>query len=328
MKTSIDSTGVDCVLADTSMVNCASTDTSIIMNVKDDTLLIDSIDVSSCEASMSDTKENTIWLKDGQPSGWTQLLLPVFITLIVVFLEKRVDKYFNNKKEKRERERYRKTVIDWIKLITPIEINLSKSLSDLSNTVEQSDDMNPERYAMPSTIPDKLGSLTVEQMMDSFLTDFKGDKKKCSSHIYNIISCLDFLSKTRNEITKAYEAYNKQSFSCCEQWNTEISVFKKWVEQQNDAAINDIVKLWAARLIVKNDSIQAHEKLVNDVLQLYGTNVDITPSLIKMNNIILQRKALSNGYATVFSNLSKYIIVSLEQLSAACTFFEEKNLFR
>ena len=308
-------------------VCCTLTAPPFIAPERDDSFLIDSIDVSVCETFESDTKGSSSWFKDGQPSGWTQLLLPVCITLIVVFLERFVDKCINYKKEKKSKERYRKTVIDWIRLITPIENGLSESLSDLSNSIEQSDNMQPERYAMPATIPDKLGSLTVEQMMDAFLTDFKGDKNKCSVHIYNIISCLDFLSKTRSEIMKAYDAYNKQTISSCDQWNTEVSVFKGWKMHQNDDAINGIVRQWAARLYVNNNSIEAHEKLVNDILQLYGANSDITNTLFKMKNIIVQRKALSKGYAVVFSNLSNSITISLEQLSAACVFFENKNSY-
>ena len=164
-------------------------------------------------------------------------------------------------------------------------------------------------------------------MMDAFLTDFKGDEKKGSIHIYNIISCLDFLSKTRNEIMKAYEAYNKLSISCCEQWNTEVSKFKKWIIQHNGDEIKNIVRLWAASLIVKKDSIRAHEKLVNDLLQLHDTDLEIAPTLTNMKNIILQRKVLSNGYSTIFTDLSKNITLSLEQLSEACAFFEDNKSY-
>ncbi len=314
-------------ISDSTVVNISSTITPIISQREEKTILIDSINASSCEITVSDTKGNSVWLKDGQPSGWTQLFIAVGIPLFVVFLDKWITKCHTNKKEKRDRERYRKTVIDWIRLITPIENRLSKSLSDLSNLIAQSDKMQPEFYAMPTTIPDKLGSLTVEQMMDAFLTDFKGDKEKCSVHIYNIISCLDFLSITRNEITKAYDFYNNQTIRCCERWNTEISEFKQWNIQQNDAEIEKIVRLWAAGLICKKDSIQVHEKLVNDIFQMYGTILDITPVLIKMQIVIQQRRALSNGYSTVFADLSKKIIFSLEQLSEACDFFGNENAY-
>ncbi|MBR1512960.1 MAG: hypothetical protein IJ622_01565 [Bacteroidales bacterium] len=284
-------------------------------------------DTSVCTTSIPYTTENSFWLNEGQPSGWTQLFIAVGVPLFVVFLEKWVAKYYAKRKEKDNREKYRKTVIDWIKLIVPIEKRLSKSLSDLSNSIAQSDDMQPERYDMPITIPDKIGNVTIEQTMDAFLTDFKGDKKKSSSHIYNIISCFEFLSKTSNEITKFYDTYNKQVISCCEQWNVEINAFKGWNMRQDDESIMRIVRLWAAGLIVNKDSIRIHEKLVNDIIQLCGEEPNIAPILIRMKTILQQRKALSSGYATIFDNMSKNIDFSLEQLSAASVFFAEKNTY-
>lgn len=148
------------------------------------------INLMDTSVSVSETADNNFWIKDGQPSGWTQVLLPVGITLFTVFLEKWVANCFTKKKERKDREKYRNTVIDWIKLIIPIEEQLAESLSSLSNSIAQSDDMQPEPYDMPTTIPDKVGTMTVEQMMDAFLTDFNGDKDKSSVNIYNIISCL------------------------------------------------------------------------------------------------------------------------------------------
>lgn len=286
------------------------------------------INLMDTAVSVSGTTENNFWLKDGQPSGWTQVLLPVGITLFAVFLEKWIAKCYTKKKEKKDREKYRNTIIDWIKLIIPIEESLAESLSDLSNSIAQSDDMQPERYDMPITIPDKVGNMTVEQTMDAFLTDFNGDKKKSSVHIYNIISCMEFLSKTRGEIEKFYDAYNKQAFSYCEQWNVEINAFKEWYVRQVDESIKRIVKLWAAGLIVKKDSIRVHEKLVDEMIQLRSEDTDIAPNLIRMRTIILQRKALTNGYATIFENMSKNINFSLGQLSDACVFFAENKPYK
>ena len=226
---------------------------------------------------------------------------------------------------KKNREKYRKTVIDWIKLIIPIEEHLAESLSELSKSIAQSEDMQPERYDMPITIPDKMGTMTVEHMMDAFLTDIKRNDEKSSSHIYNIISCLEFLSNARNEIAKFYDAYNNQAFSYCEQWNVEINAFKKWNMQQTDESIKRIIKMWAAEQIVRKDSIRAHERLVNEMIKLRSEDPNIAPNLIKMKNIILQSKALFNGYATIFENLSNNITLSINQLVAACDFFEKKS---
>ena len=311
MKTVIDSIGTNntlTVVMDSLLVNENPSDG----NLKDTAV------------SVSETLDNSFWLKDGQPSGWTQVLLPVGITIFAVFLEKWISNSYSKWKEKKDREKYRKTVIDWIKLIIPIEEHLAESLTELSKSIAQSEDMQPERYDMPITIPDKMGTMTVEHMMDAFLTDIKRNDEKKSRHIYNIISCLEFLSNARNEIAKFYDAYNNQAFSYCEQWNIEINVFKEWNMQQKDESIKRIVKLWAAELIVKRDSIRAHEKLVDEMIQLRGEDPNIAPNLIKMKTIILHRNALFNGYATIFENLSNNIMLSIKQLVAACDFFEKK----
>ena len=51
--------------------------------------------------SVSETLDNGFWLKDGQPSGWTQVLLPVGITIFAVFLEKWIANSYSKWKEKK-----------------------------------------------------------------------------------------------------------------------------------------------------------------------------------------------------------------------------------
>ncbi len=309
-----------------------SIDTNDTLTVAPDSMLEienpSNVNLMDTAVSVSETTKNNFWIKDGQPSGWTQVLLPVGITLFAVFLEKWIAKCYTKKKERKDREKYRNTVIDWIKLIIPIEEHLAESLSSLSNSIARSDDMQPELYDMPTTIPDSIGTMTVEQMMDAFLTDFNGDKKKSSVHIYNIISRLEFLSKTRGEIAKFYDAYNKRALSYCEQWSVDINTFREWNMHQNDESIKHIVRTWNAELIVKKDSVHAHEKLVDAMIQLRGKDPNVAPILIRMKNIILQRKALSDGYATIIENMSKNITFSLRKLSDASDFFVENKSYK
>ena len=79
MKTVIDSIGTNntlTVVMDSLLVNENPSDG----NLKDTAV------------SVSETLDNSFWLKDGQPSGWTQVLLPVGITIFAVFLEKWIAK--------------------------------------------------------------------------------------------------------------------------------------------------------------------------------------------------------------------------------------------
>ncbi len=98
--------------------------------------------------------------------------------------------------------------------------------------------------------------------------------------------------------------------------------------QQIDETIKQIVKSWAAGLIVKKDSIQIHEKFVDEMIQMCGNDPNIVPTLIRMKNIVKLRKALSNGYATIFEKMSERINFSLGLLSDASEFFAEEKSYK
>lgn len=163
--------------------------------------------------------------KENQPNGWLQLLLPIAITLLVVFVEKWVSRGFEKKDAKQARKKFRETVLDWTAKIQPVEKRFYQSIRDLSAAIKSSDDMQPVAYAMPLTVPEKLNELTVEKMTDAFLTDFEDDKDMRYKHLYNIISDLEFLSKISNSVKESYETYNKQLFALCQEWNEAYVAF-------------------------------------------------------------------------------------------------------
>lgn len=114
--------------------------------------------------------------KDNQPNGWVQLLLPIFITLFVVFIDKWVTRWYAHRDEKEARKQFRDTVLDWIMKIEPIERSFCQSVQQLSDSIQASDDMQPVAFAMPLTLHDKMKEMSVEKMTDAFLKDFKDDK--------------------------------------------------------------------------------------------------------------------------------------------------------
>lgn len=63
--------------------------------------------------------------------------------------------------------------------------------------------MQPQAYAMPLTMHDKLSEMTVEKMTEAFLSDFKKDKDKRFIHMYNILSNFECLSKITNGVKES-----------------------------------------------------------------------------------------------------------------------------
>lgn len=264
--------------------------------------------------------------ENNQPNGWLQLLLPLVVTLAVVFIEKWVAQGFNRCNERKKRDKFRHSVLDWIKLIMPVEKGLSESLKQLSMDIENSDNMQPEPFAMPITIPDKMATLTAETMLDAFLSDDMGDKEQASRHVYNIISQLEYLSKMQAEISKAYDTYNKQAYDCCKQWNDTLPSFNAWTQQlPRDGQLHDFVKKWAAGNIGKKDSIRNHSELINNIYGFISKDDPILPIIAKMNIVIKQRESLSVGYKKVFNGLSTNIIIALNSLNDACEFFSKRK---
>lgn len=267
--------------------------------------------------------------KENQPNGWLQLLLPIAITLLVVFVEKWVSRGFEKKDAKQARKKFRETVMDWIANIQPIEKGFSQSIRDLSAAIKASDDMQPIAYAMPLTVPDKLKELTVEKMTDAFLTDFEDDKHKRYKHLYNILSDLEFLSKISINLKESYETYNKQSFALCQQWNEAYESFVNRYNQlgQGNPYDCEVAGWWNELFKVKRSSLKIHLTYLDRLDTIaFQTNDYITLAIInKMHIITKQSEATSSGYVKVFPNIAGSIDDTLNTLSVAEQYFRNNE---
>lgn len=266
--------------------------------------------------------------KENQPNGWLQLMLPIAITLFVVFVEKCVSRRFEKKDAKQARKKFRETVLDWTANIQPIEKRFNQSIRDLSATIKVSDDMQPVAYAMPLTVPDKLNELTVEKMTDAFLTDFENDKDMRYKHLYNIISDLEFLSKISNGVKESYETYNKQSFALCQEWNSAYVAFVQRFERLGKGnSYEKIVAQWRKELVVEPNSVKVHLNYLNqlDTLAFQIKDNDTLSIVNRMHLIAKQSEATRVGYAKVFSDISGNINDTLNTLSKAEQYFRESE---
>lgn len=266
--------------------------------------------------------------KENQPNGWLQLLLPIAITLLVVFVEKWVSRWFEKKDAKQARKKFRETVLDWIANIQPIEKKFNQSIRDLSAKIKASDSIQPVAYAMPITVPDKLNELTVEKMTDAFLTDFEDDKDKRYKHLYNILSDLEFLSKISNGVKESYDTYNKQSFALCQEWNEAYVAFVQRFERLGEGnSYEAIVAQWRIELITKPNSVKVHLNYLDELDSVAFRIKDYdTLSLVnRMHLIAKQSEATSAGYVTVFSNIEGSINEALQTLSDAEQYFRSNE---
>ena len=147
-----------------------------------------------------------------EPNEWMKLLVPIFASLIVVCLGWGYDRWKKCYDEKKQQKKYRQIVLTWIELVNPKGKELVETLRKFSLDLENADNIQPERLAMPNIPFDTINAISFERMIDSFVFDAKKTKsQEYAKHVYNIISLFDFLIKINAEIPKKYEEYNRMS---------------------------------------------------------------------------------------------------------------------
>lgn len=263
--------------------------------------------------------------QDTGPSPWLQLLLPVVITLLVIFIDKGVTRYYDHKDDKDRRKRYRDTIIGWIQKIEPIEKKFSISVHQLSDAIANSDDMQPVPYAMPLTLHDKLKDMTIEQMTDAFLRDYEDEKDERYANMYNIISNTEFMTKIGESVVNSYESYNKQAFGYCREWNKEYESFiARYNTLPSDNPYSSIVYDWMMALFKQPNSVKTHLQYLTKLDDVAYNNKDYeTQSQTnRMLHIAKQSEALSDGYKVVFSNIADNIDFTVDSLISCASFFE------
>lgn len=267
--------------------------------------------------------------QENQPNGWVQLLLPLAIALFVVFLEKWLSLYYERKQERMARMRYRETVLDWIGNIMPFERSFNQTVSDLSKNIANSDDMQPVAYAMPLALHDKLTGMSVEQMTDAFLSDFKNDKDIRYTQMFNILSGFEFLSKTTEGVTKSYESYNKQLFDLCREWN---STYESFIDKYNSLPQSNqyqtIVETWQMELVKAPGLRTVHLRYLEKLLIIADKSKDyvILSLTNRMRRTVLQSQGISKGFATNFETMSQNLGFTIDSLVKAAQYFKDNEL--
>lgn len=295
----------------------------------DSTLHLDTIIFTdSSNANIMDTCVTVLTAKDDgfacQPGPWAPIWVPTVSSIFVFILGWLLTRWFKNIDEKKNRTQYRNMVVDWIEIVKPVEELLVQSIEKLAEAIETSDNMQPEPYAMPQSIPDKLNELSIKDISDAFLLDSNANKKDNNINLYNIISGFEFLYKMNEYVKTSYETYNKAAFDLCKEWNPLFTVL---IDEINKSAhfkdYRAIVIAWQTELAEKTDSIRVHQKYLNQLFEKAGCLKDyvLMSSVNRMQILLEQRKALNKGFATNFTNMAKYIEITSDSLLNAARFF-------
>lgn len=248
--------------------------------------------------------------------------------LIVVYIDKKYTSRHERKNDEDKRKRYRIIVLNWIKNIQPIEQDFSQSVHELAKAISESDDKQPQAYALPLTLHEKLNEMTVEQVTDAFLSDFENDKEKRYAHMYNILTNFEYLSKITESVKLPCDTYNKQAFALCQEWNKQYDdLMVHFNGMPNVNPYSTIVTGWMMELFQKPNSVAVHEKELNmlNLVAVKEKDVDTFVKTNKMHHIAVQVQVLNTGYAKNFSDMAQNIDKTLKSLVEAESYFRENE---
>lgn len=247
----------------------------------------------------------------------------VLVSVVIFVLGWLLTRLFSRIDDFIKRRNYRNTVLDWINIIAPIEENLASSLDEMAQKMKATDDMQPLRYEMPLTIPDKIKDMSVERMMDSFLHGWycEETKKKRTAHMYNIISLFEYLIKVNDEIKTNYESYNKQTLSLCEQWNELNNQLRLLLNRYQSTDINAVIYKFEQDYKQTPNSLTIRNEFLEHLCSFVDSKSREMELIQRMYQIMVQIDVYHKRYADVFSGQSALIKDSITTLNKAESYF-------
>ena len=300
------------------------------MNVVLDT---DTLMLTKTTPSVDSSLVNTVAVVEtkptNQPEAWASILVPTVCSIIVFVVGWILTRYFKKRDEKKSRYTYRSLVIDWVRLIKISEEQFIQSIKDISVSIGDSDNMQPEPFSVPQAIPYRLNELPLEILTEVFLYGKEGNERtKSNVHFFNIVSGFEFLSKMSEQVQSYYERYNKQALDLCQDWNDEYTQF---VDALNSArflkAYKPIKNSWDAAFLENKDSIKVHYDHILLFADQAGSLNDrgIISYVNRLSVIIEQRKALNAGFAQLFESMAEATQKSYNAMCEAADFFDKRK---
>ena len=266
---------------------------------------------------------------DYQPGAWAPIVVPTVCSIIVFVIGWVLTRYFKKKDEKKSRNTYKALVIGWIRMIETSEEQFIQSIKDISASIGESDNMQPEPFSVPQAIPHRLNEFPLEKLTDVFLNSKKGNERiRSEVHFFNIVSGFEYLSKMAEQVQSFYERYNKETLDLCQEWNT---VYSQFVDSLNSSLslkyYKPIKNSWDSAFRENKDSIKVHQ---NHIVQFANQADSLKDKTIiafinRLGVILEQRKAINTGFAQLFESMADFTHESYQSMREAADYFDDKK---
>jgi hypothetical protein len=278
------------------------------------------------------------------------IIIPTFVT-ILVFVLGLLAKWGYDHIQKREAiKTFRKVVFEWTVIIIDAIRAQSESLKELSDNMNKSQSLFPERYAFSRSMSDKLSELSAEKVVSVFIVNSRCKRKvedKRAKYSFNLVSQYDFLASVESIVKEIYDVYNHQANDLREQWNTlllelqhEIDAVKPETTRDYEAIetirceVNNYMKrrgqidligeIYTQLIIPLNQTVDACKKSYPEVRRCQAVYECARKMLLLYNNWF----AMKTGYAEVFNTYAASIDKSVDSLQGAIQYFKESTKVR
>ena len=152
--------------------------------------------------------------------------------------------------------------------------------------------MQPESISLNQLHASKLKELNLKQLIETFVTNLKGSEPQKSKDLFNLVSQIEYFSKTELTLPEAYKVYQDHTFELMKNWNEsliELDDFQGSMIQQigTDSThpsydflfeINSITNSWASNNPDGATQNITKTQLLEPLYLLLNTTITSNPS--------------------------------------------------
>lgn len=290
---------------------------------------------ATCTEMVSDTITRTFL---GMPLEVATFVVPTIATLIVFALGYFISAVIKWHNKKKENQRYRECIFEWVKLLDkPIQKQID-SLRDLARRITSSDTLQPEAFIWSKSLVDKLNDISANNMLSVFVLDSKDNVQNKGKETFNVVSQFDYLSSVDKIVMEKYDEYKECCIGLLKHWNDTFPKLKEHKENivvfdsQVSLIANSFYSIWNRWVKIANSkefSMEINSKYLIEPMLKEMSEVslecpssrlakDILEDINELYLISQQWTKSKEGYSQVFNDLANTIDRSYKQLCISC----------
>jgi hypothetical protein len=255
-------------------------------------------------------------------------LIPTVVALIVFVLGVIASWLKDNIARRREVKNLKNVVTQWVpNLKDPVDF-LVESCTAFSKAAGESKELGAQGMKFNQLYADKLGSISLESMIRTFVTNSTGKKEDNNKYLFNIVSALSFLEKKEPEIIAKYNEHYTSANELLGRWNEAFDRFS----DANIELLDSNAEMEAHPQNTKvsyTELVEPFDELLSTYIQNNGFDYavigELSSTLQDLKIIYAQWIANSADYASVFAAYAKQLNNSYGQLAAGVAYFNDES---